>query len=237
MNLSSSFSGLVSSYLRYVIPPWACHTVITPQYYVQVHRHAHIIPWILTAVCIIRTVHVSIVSGQHLSSPGGHLNSQHSAVRACITYTYVQYTCVNNEVYNEVERLVNYMFYQQPHYTHCIFCIVKQANRVKQTHTLAYPKLKLMALAWPMWRMPLGSGGNLVTTCYEELHNTQLVHIIIQGFDLSPCLLQVFLEKPHSVRGHHIAFGLIVLSCYVCIRKTQCMYRDNSRRACPPLVL
>ena len=32
------------------------------------------------------------------------------------------------------------------------------------SHTLAYPKLKLMALAWPMCRIPLGSGGNLVTT-------------------------------------------------------------------------
>ena len=45
--------------------------------------------------------------------------------------------------------------------------------------TLAYPKLKLMALAWPMCRMPLGSGGNLVTTYSKQVYYMCTMHIQI----------------------------------------------------------
>ena len=41
---------------------------------------------------------------------------------------------------------------------------MRQATHISQCTTLAYAKLKLMALACPMWRIPLGSGGNLVMT-------------------------------------------------------------------------
>ena len=55
---------------------------------------------------------------------------------------------------------------------------VKWNNDTRMIHeliidlTLAQPKLKLMAFAWPMWRMPLGSGGNLVWTyiIYFTIH-------------------------------------------------------------------
>ena len=82
--------------------------------------------------------------------------------------------------------------------------------RSNNEHTFAKPKLKLIALAWPICKIPFGSGGNRVITFNRWLG--QFSSSSSFGSYLSSGLFQMFTHQIHRFGCHHITLGLVILT-------------------------